>query len=107
MFAPSFDAGVGVLGGDYAAEDEAIKDYEAVMHDEHRPVMEGNAYVPTRAEAALQYIHSQKFEVHFRQLESTFLQGGAAQIAIILAPEDEEVANPTQFMFRMYEDWYR
>ena len=81
--------------------DEAMHDYAAVMRDVHRPVREGNAYVPTRAEAAKRYMQSQTFDVHFKDLESTFDQGDADHIAIILAPEAEKVASPTGFMFRM------
>jgi hypothetical protein len=100
LFAPFFAAGVGVLGAEYLAMEEAVHEYAAKMYDFHRPVREGKAYGLTRAEANRRYMESQTFDVHFKDLERTFVQDDATQIAIILAPETE-VDHPTGFMFRM------
>jgi len=78
-----------------------MHEYAAKMSDVHRPVREGKVYVLTRAEANRRYMESQTFDVHFKDLETTFVQDDAHQIAIILAPEADELTAPTGFMFRM------
>ena len=78
-----------------------MHEYAAKMCDVHRPVREGTVYVLTRVEANKRYMESQTFDVHFKDLETTFVQDDAHQIAIILASEAEELAFPTGFMFRM------
>ena len=82
----------GVLGRN-ETERLAVAMFAQQVNMPHRPIYEGAMHRPTAEQVCAQYAENPVFEASFESIEETFntSNGAVRQIAIILAPDVEDV----------------
>jgi len=91
----------GVLGRN-EAERLAVEEFAQQVNMPNRPIYEGKMFRPTAEQVCAQYAENPVFEASFDSIEETFTNsnGAVRQIAIILAPDVEDVKSGKKFRMK-------
>jgi hypothetical protein len=91
----------GVLGRN-ETERLAVAEFAQQANMPHRPIYEGKMYRPSAEQVCAQYAENPVFEASFESIEETFntSNGAVRQIAIILAPDVEDVVSGKKFRMK-------
>lgn len=92
----------GVLGRN-ETERLAVAEFAQQANMPHRPIYEGAMYRPSAEQVCAQYAENPVFEAGFEGIEETFItsNGAVRQIAIILAPDVEDVKSGKKFRMKI------
>lgn len=92
----------GVLGRN-ETERLAVAEFAELANMPHRPIYEGAMYRPSAEQVCAQYAENPVFEAGFEGIEETFItsNGAVRQIAIILAPDVEDVKSGKKFRMKI------